>query len=207
MKDPNVSSYGRGRAAGATASSLLEQLKMAEPAGWSRLVHLYGPLVYGWCRRMGLQPEDAADVVQEVYRSVAAKILEFRWERPAAFRSWLKTITRNKVRDFWRRARREPAGVGGTAFQLRMAELAELEPGDADPAEDQREVDDLYRRVLELVRREYTERTWQAFSQVVLQGRQPSDVAGDLGMSTNAVYVAKSRVLSRIRSEFGEVLE
>jgi len=128
VKDRHVSSYGKVRATGATASSLLEQLKMAEPEGWSRLVHLYGPLVYGWCRQMGLQSQDAADVVQEVYRVVATRISDFRRERTASFRSWLKTITRNKVLDIWRRSQREPPGAGRTEAQMRMAQMAEPDP-------------------------------------------------------------------------------
>src|SRR5262245_1692497 len=99
----------------ATSRSLLQRARSADAAAWDRLVALYGPLVLHWCRHWNLQEPDAADVFQEVFQAVAAHLGGFRKERAEdTFRGWLRTITRNKVRDLFRRRGREPDGVGGT---------------------------------------------------------------------------------------------
>ena len=85
------------------SSSLLGRVKIQDPQAWERLAELYGPVVYRWCRKSGLKAEDAVDVVQEVFRAVMTHVAEFRRECPAdSFGAWLRTITRNKVRDLFR---------------------------------------------------------------------------------------------------------
>ena len=101
------------RSVNATSPSLLARVQANQPGSWERLVDLYAPLVYHWCRRSALSPEDAADVFQEVFRSVAEHIAGFRRDRAGAtFRGWLRTITRNKINDHFRRSQgraRRPA--------------------------------------------------------------------------------------------------
>src|SRR5262249_36174615 len=120
---------------------------------------------------------------------------------------WLRTITRNKVRDLFRRRGREPDGVGGTDAHRRLAQLpapGPIEEGDPDAAAGGR---GLVHPALELIRSEFEERTWQAFWRTTVAGQVPKDVAADLGMSPGAVRVAKSRVLHRLREELGDLLE
>ncbi len=99
----------------ATSRGLLERVKVDDAAAWHRLVDLYAPLVYRWCRGFGLPEPDAADVFQDVFQAVASSIACFRKEKEGdTFRGWLRTITRNKIRDHFRIRGREPAGEGGT---------------------------------------------------------------------------------------------
>jgi RNA polymerase sigma-70 factor (ECF subfamily) len=113
----------------ATSRSLLERVKADEPQAWDRLVRLYAPLVFQWCRGWDLREQDAADVFQEVFQAVATHIGTFRKEREGdTFRGWLRTITRNKVHDHFRRLGREPEGVGGTDAQARLAQLPAPSP-------------------------------------------------------------------------------
>jgi RNA polymerase sigma-70 factor (ECF subfamily) len=175
------------------------------------LVALYAPLVYHWCRRLGLAERDLADVLQEVFQSVAANLGTFRRDRPGdTFRGWLRTITRHKVTDHFRRARGEPVAVGGTAAYHRLAEVPAESPADepeVELADDDAEADrQLLHRALEMIRGEFAERTWQAFWRVVVDGRSPADVGTDLGMRPGAVRVAKCRVLNRLRHELGDLL-
>ena len=189
----------------ATSMSLLERLRRNEAEGWRRVTHLYGSLVYSWCRQKGLGAEDAADIVQEVFRSVASHLNSLRLDRPGdSFRKWLKAITHNKIRDLWRRQRREPQAQGGTAAQMVLAQQAEVE---SPEAEEQTEINYLLRQATELVRSEFEPATWQAFWQTVVLGRETADVAADLGLSANAVRIAKSRIRSRLREEFGGLLQ
>jgi RNA polymerase sigma-70 factor, ECF subfamily len=190
-----------------TPPSLLERVRADDAAAWDRLVKLYAPLVFGWCRTWGLQDQDTADIFQEVFQAVAAHIGSFRKKKEGdTFRGWLRVITQNKVRDHIRRLGREPAGVGGTDAQRRLTQLPGPPPPDDRPAEEEAECG-LFYRALDLIRSEFEERTWQAFWQTAVEGRAPKDIAEELAMSPGAVRVAKSRVLRRLREELGDLTE
>ena len=202
---PDIADNGEGpQPSTATSRSLLERVKADEPAAWDRLVALYAPLVLQWCRGWQLPEQDAADVFQEVFQAVVTHIAGFRKEREGdTFRGWLRTITRNKVRDHFRRRGRQPAGEGGTEAQGRLAEVPDLD--DSDEASVAGEEQSLFHRALELIQQEFAERTWQAFWRTAVEGRAAAEVAAELSMSPGAVRVAKSRVLQRLREELGDV--
>jgi RNA polymerase sigma-70 factor (ECF subfamily) len=187
--------------------SLLERVKARERGAWERVLELYAPLVDKWCRQAGLQEADAADVRQEVFLAVSRKIADFRHDRPGdTFRGWLRTITRHKITDHLRKARGEVVGVGGSDADERLAQNAA-----PDDASDEGAVRDdarmLYRRALELIAADFEERTWQSFWRVVIDGQSPAEAAAHLGTSVNAVYLAKGRVLARLREEFQGLLD
>ena len=185
-----------------TSSSLLDRVKADEAGAWDRLVALYAPLLYHWCRRWKLQEEDLADVFQEVFKTLVVHLAEFRKDRAGAtFRGWLFTITRNKVLDHFRKRSHDEAG-GGTEAGMRLAQIPA--PDAAPDPEEAEEIRRLYHRGLELIRGEFEERTWQAFWRTAVEGRTPRDVASELSMSSGAVRVAKSRVLQRLREELGD---
>ncbi|HEY7427534.1 MAG TPA: sigma-70 family RNA polymerase sigma factor [Gemmataceae bacterium] len=192
----------------ATSRSLLERVKADEPQAWDRLVRLYAPLVFQWCRGWDLREQDAADVFQEVFQAVATHIGTFRKEREGdTFRGWLRTITRNKVHDHFRRLGREPEGVGGTDAQARLAQLPAPSPREDSNLSEQRAERGLITHVLDLIRPEFAERTWQAFWRTAIEGGSAPEVAAELSMSAGAVRVAKSRVLQRLREELGDLIE
>ncbi len=173
-----------------------------------RLVNLYAPLVHRWCRSAGLQEQDAADIFQEVFRSVLVYIGGFRKERQGhTFRGWLRRITQNKVRDHFRRLGRDVRGEGGSSAQQRLAQLPEPQPIEGAVASEDEAERGLFSRALELIRSEFEERTWAAFFQTAVEGRLPRDVGADLSMSPGAVRVAKCRVLQRLREELGDLSE
>jgi RNA polymerase sigma-70 factor, ECF subfamily len=194
-----------GPSSASIGASLLERLRVGQAGAWERLAELYGGTVYVWCRRAGVSETDAADVSQEVFSAVARSIGNFRRERPSdSFRGWLWTITHNKIRDHWRRSADQARAAGGTTALELMNQVAES-AGPESQAEG--EPGDLYRRALELIHSEFEERTWRAFLMVTVESRLPADVATELGMTPGAVYIAKSRVLKRLREEFGDLIE
>jgi len=192
-------------ASSSTSSSLLQRVKAEDPKAWQRLVDLYGPLVYHWCRSSGLQGEDAADIVQEVFCSVVSGIAGFRGSgRRGSFRAWLRAITRNKIHDLFRRKRGQPEAKGGTGAQQQLMEVPQ--PLEAAELTDPPEAEDaLWRRAVELVRAEFEDRTWQAFWRVAVDGHPPAAVAKELSTTVHAVYKAKSRVLRRVRQELADL--
>jgi RNA polymerase sigma-70 factor (ECF subfamily) len=203
---PDITEGSGGSPSSATSRSLLARVQADEPDAWERLVHLYAPLVHQWCRAGGLHDEDAADIFQDVFQAVVASVGRFRRAREGdTFRGWLRRITQNKVRDHYRRLGREARGVGGSSARDRLAQLPEPEPAD-DPGSEKAE-HGLFARALGLIRGQFEDRTWAAFWQTVVEGREPNAVAADLAMSPGAVRVAKCRVLHRLREELGDLGE
>ena len=191
-----------------TSSSLLSRIRAEESGAWDRLVTLYAPLVYHWCRRWSLREEDLADVFQEVFKALVIHVAGFRKQNKGdTFRGWLWTITRSKVLDHFRRKGKEPAGGGGTEAWMRLEQVAAPEAVEPVDPEETQAMRKLFLRGLELIRGEFEERTWRAFWRTAVEGRSPGDVAADLSMSPGAIRVAKSRVLQRLREELGDTTE
>jgi RNA polymerase sigma-70 factor (ECF subfamily) len=191
------------------SSGLLKAVVANDRDAWMRLSAKFGPLVYYWCRVRGLQTSDAEDVVQEVFQALVRRIGDFRRDRTGStFRGWLKTITCHKVGDFIRKCRGEQAAVrAGDASAHAAADEATDENAVESAEETSVETQLLYQRVLALIRGEFDERSWEAFRRVVVDEAAPKDVAAELDMTVNSVYLAKSRILRRVRDEFQEMLE
>jgi RNA polymerase sigma-70 factor (ECF subfamily) len=189
-----------------TSRSLLARLHEGEAAAWYRLVDLYSPLVRYWCRRLGVAEQDVPDLMQEVFQTVAAKLRLFRKDRSTdTFRGWLRTVTRNKVIDYYRVQGRHPSATGGTDAFMRMTEVPDSIDGDDEG--EKVVFSEVLLRSLSLVQDHFEERTWQAFWKVAVEGQDIGDVAAELSMRPGTVRVAKSRVLSRLRRELGDLSE
>lgn len=190
---------------GMTSPSLLDRARGRDEQAWERLVRLYSPLVFHWCRQSGLDSHDAADLMQEVFHSVSRHLDRFERGQAGAFRSWLWTITRNKIRDRGRKL--VPTAEGGSTAAERWQNLpdAEPEPGDDSVSGEQR--GSLLHRALELIRGDFTAKSWSAFEGVILKQKPAAEVAAELGLTTGAVYQARARVLLRLREELGDEVE
>ena len=185
-----------------TSPSLLDRLQGdADPAAWGRLVDLYGPLIRGWLMRHAVKTHEADDLTQEVFAVVLKRLPDFRHnQRTGAFRAWLRTITFNCVRDFWKANRIRPAAPGGSDFGSYLDQLSD--PDSPLSREWDRQHDlHVTRRLLELIKPQFEPTTWKAFRRVVLEEAAPAAVAEELGVTVNAVFIAKSRVLTRLREE------
>jgi len=186
-----------------TSASLLSRVRAEDPQAWRRLMALYGPVVYRWARQTGMQPQDAADVMQEVFQAVTLNIGRFEQQaNGGGFRGWLWKITRNKIRDHFRHLKGKAQAAGGTAGLEQIHQLP-AQPPAATSDSGRLEMSGLRRRALELVRTDFAEKTWQAFWRAAVEGDAPADVAADLGVSVWTVYKARARVLSRLREELG----
>ena len=98
-----------------TNPSLLGRLHQApaNQGAWADFVQRYGPQVYRWCRKGGLQEADAEDVTQDVMLLLAAKMKGFFYDPQRRFRGWLRTVTRHVLGDFLKSRARAGQGVGG----------------------------------------------------------------------------------------------
>ena len=182
-----------------TSVSLIERVRVLDPEAWHTLSRLYGPLVYQWARRSGLQSQDAADVLQNVLMSVMRGIATFSLDRPgSSFRGWLRTITRNAVRELMRRQRSVPVAAGGTATFIAMEAEASDAESDTDAA-DPEAFTALTHRAVQLVRERVDPATWDAFWRTTVAEESVADVATSLQMTATAVRQAKYRVLCHLR--------
>ena len=189
----------------ATRHSLLVRIRDARDAeAWARFVDLYAPLVYGFSRRRGLQDADAADLTQEVLRAVARSARRLRYDsRRGSFRSWLFTVAVNKLRNFLASRKRQPQATGDSSDLRRLDEQPAAEP---DEAEWDREYDErIFAWAAEQVRGCFEDSTWQAFWATAVEDRSPKEVAAELGMSVGAVYIAKSRVIARLKEQIRQL--
>jgi RNA polymerase sigma-70 factor (ECF subfamily) len=175
-----------------------------EPDAWERLVGLYSPLVHHWCRQGGIAEHEIADVTQEVFAAVASSLAQFRSDQPGTtFRGWMRGITRHKLLNH-ARARVAPA-VGGTEAQINLQQIP-APAAESELSESPAEVSELYQRALRLVQHQVEDRTWTAFWRATVESRATADVATELGITPNAVRLAKSHVLRRLREEMGDLI-
>jgi RNA polymerase sigma factor (sigma-70 family) len=184
-----------------TRVSLLVQLRDgANQGAWHEFMALYGPVVYGFARRRGLQDADAADLMQDVMRSVSGAIGRFNYDRSqGTFRSWLFTITRNKVFSFLSARRIRPQGSGDSTTKQLLDNQPDTQDGsDIWELEYQRRLAAL---AMERIKGEFQENTWRAFRLTAVEGVGASEAAQQVGISPGAIYVAKSRVLARLKDE------
>jgi RNA polymerase sigma-70 factor (ECF subfamily) len=182
-----------------TSLTWLDRLTTA-PTGhdWGRLVDVYGPVLRGWLARAGVPPGDRDDVVQEVMVVVVRRVGEFDRRGPGAFRGWLRVILTNHTKKYFRDHPLAPA-VDLDAVADPESVLGRLWDREHD--------EHLAARALRAVEPDFTPATWQAFRRQVVDARPPGEVATELGLSLNAVLIAKSRVLKRLRVELAGLVE
>ncbi len=187
-----------------TRPTLLLRLREAgDDASWAEFVEIYTPLIHRYCLNRGLQPADADDVTQDVMRSIFRSLRDFRYDpERGTFRSWLYTVTRHEVNRHLKRLSKLPRTGASTTLTLKIEQTP-------DPREE-RDWDLEYRRQMfawaaEAVRPEFSEAHWQAFIQTTIDGHDPAEVGAGLGLSRAAVYIAKSRIVKRLREKIGSV--
>lgn len=175
-----------------TSASLLERLRRRDDAAaWQRFLELYAPVIHAWAMHVGLQPADAADLVQEVFTTLLEELPTFRYDPRRSFRAWLKTVTLNHWRA--RQRRTAPASLEQHA-----------EPCISDPAAEFWERDYrhwLMARALMIMQQDFEPHVWRACWLTAAEGRPAAEVAAELHMTVGAVYAARCRVLARLRRE------
>lgn len=167
---------------------------------WRQLLDVYGPLLRAWLTRTGVPAADHDDLAQEVLMVVVAKVGDFEYRGPGAFRGWLRGILANRVGDYLRRESGRAAAGGGSDAREQLEALADPD-SPLSRLWDREHDAHLTAQAMARVRPDFTDATWEAFARQVRDGRAAREVARELGMTVNAALVAKSRVLRRLRAE------
>jgi RNA polymerase sigma-70 factor (ECF subfamily) len=182
-----------------TRASLLVRLRdPLDGAAWAEFLALYGPLVYDYARGQGLQDADAADLGQEVFRAVATSVGRLEYDpRRGSFRNWLFTVVRRKLSN-WRAARQNRLRGSGDPATQQFLETCPAPAADEARWEAEWE-DRVFSWACERVRKDVTESTWCAFWRTAVEGQPTKRVAADLGLTATAVYLARHRVVARLK--------
>lgn len=181
---------------GTTSSTLLLRLRTDDSEAWRRFDSFYLPLVRRWCHR--LQPADREDIAQQTAERVRATIAQFDRRRSGSFRTWLRTIVNNLLKDFYRSS----TNVVPTVVDDMIVGIAQ--PSEAELDEDRFE---LYQRAVQIIGRDFCEEWCRCFEGIVIHGLTARELADELGMNINAVRAAKFRVLKRLKEEFLDLID
>ena len=188
-----------------TRPSLLFRIKDHDDSfAWSQFVDIYGPLVYRFGRKKGLQDADATDLMQDVFRQVAQNIGKFHYDPGIGkFRSWLFAVASQALCQKLRKVKRQPIGSGesGVAAMLDRLPVA----GSDDELWESEYRGHMFNWACEQIREQFNQSTWQAFFKTAVEDLPATDVATELGMSIGAVYVAKSRVIQKLKQKIAIV--
>ena len=185
-----------------TSLTLLDRLRQPDqPDAWNRFARLYAPLLLEWATAQGLQNADAEDLVQTVLVKLIGQLPTYDKHAGQTFRGWLFTVCRNECHNF--RTRRATRPLPGTDEALTTVPAPQL-GDDPDEAEYRRA---LFHRALQVVRVDFSPAVWTAFTRVALDGVAADSVAAELGVTANAVYLARNRVLTRVRGELAGLLD
>lgn len=178
-----------------TQSSLLVRLRNRDDsAAWSRFVRLYTPLINHWVTRLGVETNHVHDLVQDVFIVLLGRVSWVADNPPTQFRAWLRTVTVNKCRDHFRKIcrRSEP----------QFSDQLEIAIQDPVAVLTEREYQIFVAQsAMQLMKDAFSETTWRACRESVVSERSASDIARELNISENAVYLARGRVLKRLRAE------
>jgi RNA polymerase sigma factor (sigma-70 family) len=190
-----------------TPVSLLNLLRTSpgDADAWRRFDELYRPLLTSWLRRHALQPHDVEDLLQDVLAAVVREMPRFHYNaEKGRFRDWLRAVLVNRLRTFWRERKAHPTTIGD--FQLQL--LDQLEAPESEQARlwDQEHDRHVVGRFLDRVRGDFAPNTWRAF-EGLMDGAKPAAVAANLGLSVNAVYLARAGILKRLREEMSGFLD
>ena len=186
----------------ATSLSLLARLgETGDSDSWNRLAELYAPLLRGWLRSYEVTGADADDLVQDVLVVVSQEVSTFKHnEQTGAFRSWLRKILVNRLRNYWRARDRRPTATGSSSMFLQLSQL-EDDTSKLSRIWNEQHDREVIAKLMELVRPTFQARTWEAFHRQMFDGQRPDQVAAELGMPLGSVYMARHRVLNALRRE------
>lgn len=177
-----------------------------DEAAWHEFIVEYEPFLLTYLHRRGLQDADARDVAQQVLTSICQSVSNWKPDgRPGSFRRWIATIARHAAIKFLHRKSRQPDSGGGTAFLARMQDVADTEEDAAEAEQEYRQA--VFAWAVSQVKDEFRESTWTAFWETVVVHRPIDVVSKELGLSTGAVYMARSRVMARLRTQVAQLLD
>lgn len=188
-----------------TSMSLLDRARQRDEEAWGTIITLYAPLVYRWCKRTGMGYHDIENLSQEVFTVAYRKLDQFQKKgENDSFRGWLYTLVRNKRIDWLRKREKELDAVGGSQIHKLQQQIPDQIPTEEMDDSDQENLF-LYNQALELIRQEFSERDQRIIEALLSENKTPNEIAEQLDISRNTIYIVRSRVLKKMRQQFSEL--
>lgn len=186
------------------ATLLLRLRNNRDEEAWRLFASIYTPFVYQYGLKNGLQDADASDLAQETMCNVVRSICDFQYDpRRGSFRGWLLTVVRNALRQRYRKLQQQPIGSGDTHV---LSLLDQAQAPSVDETDWDREYELwMLHKTARLIQPDFQSKTWGAFWMTTVEGRGINEVAAELSMTPGAIYIARSRVLARIRMEIENI--
>lgn len=183
-----------------TRYSLIERIRSPEDAeAWTEFTSIYQPVIFGICKSKGMQHADATDVTQEVMARVASAIEKFDpTHSRVTFRGWLYRVTQNLVTDFFRKNEKNVLANASPELPITSELRVESQESQQFALNFKRQV---FVVVAKKIQSQAAQNTWRAFWETEVEQRPVEDVARELDMTTGSVYVARSRIIARMRKE------
>ena len=181
-------------------TTTLIRLREFNNSAWSEMVEQHFNRIYRWCLEAGLEPHAAADVTQEVFVSALGSMHRFQSDETGSFGGWIRRICQRRIADFLRS--RQDTGIGGTDAVKMFSQLTHIKKSLLE--ENQNETtfsmdDDRVLEAVAVAQAEFASNTWRAFWMSTVEGFTTTETAFELGITKNAVYLAKSRITKRLR--------
>ncbi|WP_040764486.1 RNA polymerase sigma factor [Novipirellula maiorica] len=185
-----------------TPLSLIDRVRFSgDDASWAELVELYTPFLQRWAAKFQIQSSDCNDLVQDVLMTVHQNVNSFEHSgRSGAFRAWLRSILVHRISNYWRKRKNAAVGQGGSDFHDLLQTMSDPNSNLSQLWEREHDAFVLA-HLLDRVRVRFTPTSFEAFHRTALRGESAAQVAADLKISVNAVFVAKSRILSELRRQ------
>ena len=190
----------------ATPTSLWDRVLDGDSAAWEKLVDVWTPCIFEFCRRKGIQEADAGDVVQQVMIRVFRFRDKFSKEAEGQrLKAWLLMIIGQVIADYYRQFAGKNRAQGGSDMADQMANLAETL--DTASAADSLDGEPLFdaglwmARTLDIIREDVTEQTWQIFEMFKIQDRTAKEVGERFGLKETTVRQRVFTVTQRIKRE------
>lgn len=186
-----------------TPASLLDRLRDRHAdADWRRFHDIYAPLLHRWLKTHRVPASDQDDVVADLLTVLVAKVPDFSHTgRKGAFRAWLRRILVFRVKEYWRNRATRPADLAAGGDGDRHLDFLAQDDHELSRGWDEEHDRYVVARLLAAIRGEFSESLWRAFDLYAMQGRPADEVAADLGTTLNAVYLARAKILRRLRVE------
>lgn len=188
-----------GNVESTVSSATLQHAREGVESAWNSIVLQYTPRVYRWCRQASVPQQDAVDLAQDVLTKVFVSLNTISRDRDngESLGAWLFTVTRNRIRDYYRSRPRHPIAQGRSEDFLIQRQAA----ADVSSSLGNRSRIERLHEILDAVRSDVDDSTWQAFWRLAIDGDPASEIASDLNMTEGAVRQAKYRVMQKLRQE------
>lgn len=184
-----------------TDTSLLHRAQRKDLDAWYKIEQLYAPLIRYWIQKYGLHREVIEDITQETFLAVNQQIpILIVHKNGAKFRGWLKQVVKGKVSDYFAKKKRTAEGAGGDDAQCMLANIASPEDESEATLSEERML--LFRQVISIIQREFSERDYRIFLRNVVDGLSAKEIAAEFGVSEASVYTIKSRIVAKCRTWF-----